>query len=531
VLAPSVPLEYGRPVEAGRGEARLAELIAALSLATDLGMGQPLEQALRYCVLAVELGRRLGCEPATLSDVYYLSLLEHVGCTATAPEMAEWHGGDELAYRERAVVLGHASMREYLGDVVRREGAGRPLPSRAWQVVGNVVGGMKRFEVLVALQCEGADRLAERLGTSDQVRHGLRHFYARWDGKGAPRGIAGDDISLAQRIVTVAHDAVAHARLDGVAVALEVVERRRGGAYDPAVCDALLSDPGSLKQDAVEGDVWERALDAEPEPVRTIAEAELDSVARSLADFADLKTPFLMGHSQRVGVLAAAAARELACPAELVASVGRAGFLHDLGRLGVPNGIWCKPGELTTSERERVRLHPYFTERILARASALAPYSLAAAAHHERLDGSGYHRGIAAPQLPLEARLLCVADAYDAMTHERPHRPALDAERVRSELAAEVETGRQDRRAVDAVLAAGHAQPLLGRRHWPAGLSDREVEVLALLARGKTRKEIAAELVIAPKTVGRHVENIYAKTGLSTRAGAALFASEHGLLD
>jgi HD-GYP domain-containing protein (c-di-GMP phosphodiesterase class II) len=512
------------------GEARLAELIAALSLATDLGMGQPLEQALRCCELAMELGRRLECDRETLVDVYYLALLEHVGCTATAPEMAAWHGGDELAYRERAIVLAHASAAEYVGDLVRNEAVDRPLATRARRVAENVLSGYKRFQILVALQCEAADRLAGRLGMNEGVQQALAHFYARWDGKGIP-GVAGDDISLAQRVVTVAYDAVAFARLDGETAALNVVARRRGSAYDPAVCDALLYDAEPLTRGTAAGDAWELALAAEPEPVRTVTQALLDSVASGLADMADLKAPFLIGHSQRVGELAAAAAGELGCPAEVVTSVRRAGLLHDLGRLGIPNGIWCKPGELSTSELERVRLHPYFTERILYRAAALAPDALIAAAHHERLDGSGYHRGVAAPQLPLEARVLCAADAYDAMTHERPHRPPFDAERVRTELAAEVEAGRLDRRAVDAVLAAAHAEPLRGRRHWPAGLSDREVEVLALLARGKTKKEIAARLVIAPKTVGRHVENIYAKTGVSTRVGAALFASEHGLLD
>ena len=512
------------------GEPRLAELIAALSLATDLGMGQPLEQALRCCELAMELGRRLECDRKTLVDVYYLALLEHVGCTATAPEMAAWHGGDELAYRERAIVLAHASAAEYVGDLVRNEAVDQSLPTRARRVAENVLGGKKRFQTLVALQCEAADRLAGRLGMNEGVRGGLAHFYARWDGKGMP-GVAGHDISLTQRVVTVACDAVAFARLEGETAALDLIARRRGSAYDPDVCDALLSDAEPLTRGTAAGDAWERLLAAEPEPVRTVTEAQLDSVASGLADMADLKAPFLIGHSQRVGELAAAAARGLGCPAEVVASVRRAGLLHDLGRLGIPNGIWCKPGELSTSELERVRLHPYFTERILARAAALAPDALIAAAHHERLDGSGYHRGVAAPQLPLEARVLCAADAFDAMTHERPHRPAFDAERVRTELAAEVEAGRLDRRAVDAVLTAAHAEPLRGRRHWPAGLSDREVEVLALLARGKTKKEIAARLVIAPKTVGRHVENIYAKTGVSTRAGAALFASEHGLLD
>ena len=366
---------------------------------------------------------------------------------------------------------------------------------------------------------------------TEGVTEGLDHFYERWDGKGAPSGLAGEHVSLAQRVVTVAHDAVVNGRLGGLPSALELVRRRRGGAYDPAVCDALLSDYESLlRADEDAGDVWARVLEAEPEPHRTVGEAELEAVVRAFADFADLKAPFLMGHSQAVAELAAIAAGTLGSSREEVVAVRRAGLLHDLGRLGVPNGVWEKPGTLTSPERERVRLHPYYSERILARTSILAPLAVCAACHHERLDGSGYHRGVAASQLTLEARVLAAADVYDAMTHERPYRPPASPSRARAELRAEVERGCLDQRAANAVLEAAGARPVRVPEAWPAGLSDREVEVLRLLAQGKTNREIAAELVIAVKTVGHHVEHIYAKAGVATRAGAALFASERELL-
>jgi HD-GYP domain-containing protein (c-di-GMP phosphodiesterase class II) len=519
-------------VSASSREARLAELMTALSLATDLGMGQPLEQALRYCLLALELGRRIGCDARALSDVYYLALLEHVGCTATAAEMAAWNGGDELAFRSRAIVLTHASTGEFVRHLARHLGEGLPRARRARLLAAGLAAGGRRFERLVALQCEGAARLADRLGMTEGVREGLGHYYERWDGKGAPGGLAGDQISLAQRVVIVAHDAVTVARVSGVPSALELIGRRRGGAYDPTVCDALLADAESLLRadDEDAGDAWTRVQEAEPEPQRVVREAELDDVARAFADFADLKAPFLVGHSQAVAELAAAGAGSLGLSREGAIAVRRAGLLHDLGRLGVPNGVWEKPGTLTSSERERVRLHPYYTERILARTATLAPLAVCAACHHERLDGSGYHRGVGASQLAPEARLLAAADVYDAMTHDRPHRSALDPSRARAELRAEVEHGRLDQRAVNAVLEAAGARPVRVREAWPAGLSDREVEVLRLLARGKTNRQIAADLVIAEKTVGRHVENIYAKAGIGTRAGAALFASEHELL-
>jgi HD-GYP domain-containing protein (c-di-GMP phosphodiesterase class II) len=505
--------------------------MTAVSLATDLGMGQPLEQALQVCLLGLELGRRLGCEPAALSDIYYVGLLQHLGCTGTAAEVAAWNVGDDLAFRSWGITLTHASPGEFLGQFARRVGEGNSVGRRVSLVAAGLAAGNKRFARLVALQCEAASCLADRLQMGDGVRQGLAHFYERWDGKGSPAGLAGEDVALAQRIVAVAHDAVVHARLQGSDGALEIVRGRRSRNYDPAVCDALLSDSGAWLDEARSGDAAEKVLGAEPEPLRTLSSSELDDAVRALGDFADLKAPFLLGHSRGVAELAASAAVGLGCGAEVVSAVRRAGHLHDLGRVGVPNGIWQKRGALDSSERERVRLHSYYTERVLARPAVLAPVAVTAAGHHERLDGSGYHRGVGASQLSIEARLLAAADSYEAMTHARPYRPPLDVNEARSELRAEVEKGQLDQRIVNAVLEAAGEQPVRVRDAWPAGLSDREVEVLRLVARGKTNREIAETLVIAQKTVGRHVENIYAKLGVSTRAGSALFAAEHELLD
>ncbi|MER3486549.1 MAG: metal-dependent phosphohydrolase, partial [Chloroflexota bacterium] len=215
--------------------------------------------------------------------------------------------------------------------------------------------------------------------------------------------------------------------------------------------------------------------------------------------------------------------------AECVAT-RRAALLHDLGRLGVPNGIWEKPGPLTAAEWERVRLHPYLTERILSRCTALAPLAILAGSHHERLDGSGYHRGIPASLLPPSARILAAADSYQAMTQARPYRPAYSAEAAAQQLQGEADAGKLDRQAVQAVLeVAGHIVTPV-RPVWPAGLSDREVEVLRLITTGLSNREVAHRLKISPKTVGHHVEHIYNKIGVSTRAGAALFALQHDLL-
>jgi HD-GYP domain-containing protein (c-di-GMP phosphodiesterase class II) len=205
-------------------------------------------------------------------------------------------------------------------------------------------------------------------------------------------------------------------------------------------------------------------------------------------------------------------------------------MLHDVGRTAISGGIWAKPGPLTEREWERVRMHSYYTERVLARPATLARLGTIAALHHERLDGSGYHRGSRADLLSPAARILAAADVYHAMTETRPHRPALSPENAAEELQREVRAGRLDSEAARAVLAAAGHRVHKVRHESVAGLSEREVEVLRLIARGHSMKEVAQLLIISQKTVDHHIQHIYTKIGVSTRAAATLFAMQHDLL-
>lgn len=487
-------------------------------------MGQPLEQALRTCLIALALGERLKLTEAELGEVYYVALLRFLGCSADAHEWAEMVGGDDIAVRAAiAPVLG-GRPNEFAGRVMPAVGRGRSPLQRARLVAGMMTAGRSRGREGLVAHCELAENLAQRLGLPAAVRAGLGAAFEQWNGAGLPKRLRGDAIPLPARIVFVARDLEIVQRDAGPSAATEAVRARRGRAYDPAVAEAFIAAPAQVLGAADVPSVWDEVLSHEPEPRPWIPESRLDEVLSVFADFADLKAPFTAGHSREVARLAAAAGGAEA------ANLRRAALLHDLGRSSVPNGIWEKPGPLSDGEWERVRLHPYYSERIAGRVTALKALAPLAGLHHERLDGSGYHRGCTRGEIPKPARILAAADAYQAMTQHRPHRPAHAPEQAAAELERMATAGLLDREAVHAVLtAAGHAIAK-ARTGWPAGLSEREVEVLRLICRGDTKKEVAQALFISASTVDHHVRHIYDKAGVQTRAGATLFALEHDLL-
>ena len=329
------------------------------------------------------------------------------------------------------------------------------------------------------------------------------------------------------RIVHVARDATFQRMVAGPAVAARIVRSRGGHAFDPAVATCLADDAGAIFAGLAEGSAWDRVLAAEPAPGLTLEGAAIDRALSAMGDFADLASPYLVGHSAGVAEWRARRPSTAAPRGSTRRRVRRAALVHDLGRVAIPLRIWHKPGPLAPDEWERVRLHAYHSERVLARSPFLAALASVATAHHERLDGSGYHRGAAAGALPLAARLLAAADAYCAMTEPRPHREPLSPDEAAETLGREASAGRLDVTAVAAVLeAAGQPVPPMER---PAGLTEREAQVVGLLARGLQTKQVARALGISAKTADRHIQNAYAKIGVSTRAAAALFAMEHGL--
>ena len=361
------------------------------------------------------------------------------------------------------------------------------------------------------------------------MRDGLYQTFERWDGRGVPAEAKGSEILLPARLVNLADVVEVYQRNGGIDAAIAVARERSGTQFDPQLVDLFCAEAPTLFDGLDAVTTWTAVIEAEPALAIVLSDEGLDSALEAIADFTDVKSPWTIGHSRGVADLAGAAATIAGLQDADATLVRRAGLLHDLGRLGVSNSIWDKRGPLTAAELERVRLHPYLTERMLASSAALSELGAIAVQHHERLDGSGYPRGLSGNAIAPAGRILAAADAYHAMTEPRPHRDARTAVEAATELRAGVRQGLFDSDAADAVLrAAGH--PARRRREWPAGLTSREVEVLRLLVRGLSNKEIAEQLVISRKTAGSHVEHIYAKIGVSNRARASLFAMKHGLM-
>lgn len=523
-----MPTTRGRS-DGSSGRLPLAQVLVSISLATDLGTGQPLEHAWRTCLLAQELAQRSGVAADRLSDVYYLALLRFVGCTADSSPTARQVGGDDIGFVAHMAPALMGSRGEQLRALVQGTARGETsvngLLTRA-----RMVADLHGAERAIRSHCEAAQLLSVRLGVGAGVTDALGHAFERWDGRGIPGEVSEAAVPAPVRVVVVARDLdlwITHAGLD---TALEVLARRAGHAYDPAVVAAFTADPNAVLAAVTTEDTWQAVIDAEPRPPLEVRADELTVMLGAFADFADLKSPWLRGHSRAVAEMARDAARVMGLDSEETTELLHAGLVHDLGRVGVPSGIWDKPGPLTTSEWEKVRLHPYLTERVLSRSSALAPLARLAARHHERADGSGYHRGATAPEVGPTAQVLAVADHYRSLTEARPYRSAYTPADAATRLRADASAGLFGEPFVEAVLeAAGHPTP-----HWsltnPAGLTDREVDVLQRIAVGLSNRQVAEALGISAKTVGAHVEHIYAKAGISTRAGAALFAMEHHLL-
>ena len=506
---------------------RLAELMGALSIATDLGMGQPLEFALHSCVVALRLGEQLGLDVQDLRAVYYQSLLRYIGCNFETRLLAAVFG-DELLLRKDFIHVDTTSFDFFrqMTAAIRSSHETLPPVQVLWSITRGFVEAARFSKEFYESHCEIAERLAERLGFETTIATAIKQVYARWDGKGVPN-IKGEAIAPGMLIVSLAQDAVYAFQLGGTDAALNLVRQRKGSLYAPKHVEVFSHHAEELLAGSDLN--WAGVMDLEPGVHKVLSESEFDTACEVIADFTDLKSPYLLGHSPGVARVALSVARQFGLPEADILQIRRVGLLHDIGRVGVSAGIWGKQTPLSERDWEAIRLHPYHTERILARSPVLNAIGQIASMHHERLDGSGYHRGATSPILKSMARIVAVADVYQALTEPRPYRPALSAEEASIVVVNEARANRLDGDVVNSLLAAVGQLPS-PRKIFPGGLSEREVEVVRLVARGQSIKEIAQSLTITPKTADSHIQHIYNKIGVNTRAGATLYALENRLL-
>ena len=438
--------------------------MALLSLGTDLGLGQPMEHVMRQCLIALRLADHLRLDESDRAVVYYSGLLAWVGCHTDAYEQAKWFGDDITLKHDVAVDgAGPAWLLSHLG-------AGRPVFERARVVFAFLGDGVRNMRHMLTNHYLATDALAARLELGDDVRASLKQTFERWDGRG-PLRQKGKQIHLTSRLVNLADVVEVVHRIRGVDAAVSIARARSGQHFDPDIVELFCANAGEVLGDLDATSCWDNVIAAEPALAVVVTEEKFDAALEAIADFADLKSPWRIGHARGVAELAGDAAPELGLPER---DVRRAALVQDLGHLGIPNSIWDKRGPLTQPEQERLRLHPYLAERMLASSPVLAPLAALAVQHHERLDGSGYPRGISGEAITPAGRVLAAADVYQAMIEPRPYRPSRTRDEAAGQLRAMVSAGRLDGAAVDAVLRAARpsrASPprVAGRTHGARG--------------------------------------------------------------
>ena len=423
---------------------KLSSILSGLSYALDLTEGQPRGHASRSCLIGMRIGRTLGLSETDQSDLFYALLLKDAGCSSNSARVFQLFGGDDQAAKQGAWLRDWRKLREqfaYVLDYV--EPSGR-IFERFRRLVVLAAKGPASRRMLFEVRCDRGAAIARTLGFSPATAQAIRCMDEHWDGGGYPDGLRRDAIPLLARIIGLAQVAEIFASDQGPTRAASVARQRRGSWFDPQVVDAFLSIAGDthLWETCGSSNLEASVARSEPEGREVAADdRRLDDIATAFAWVIDAKSPFTYHHSERVADFATAIGRRLGLNGYEVVRLRRAGLLHDIGKLSVPNRILDKPGKLTPREWEVVLLHPYYTYQILERVPVFGELAFDASAHHERLDGRGYYRNLSAEQLSPTARILAVADQLDALSAERPYRGKLPRERVIAILREERGTG------------------------------------------------------------------------------------------
>jgi HD-GYP domain-containing protein (c-di-GMP phosphodiesterase class II) len=453
----------------GEGEIHLSEVVAGLSYALDLTEGEPRGHATRSCVIGMRIAEEIGLDPAARSDLFYALLIKDAGCSANSSRMAALFGADDLLAKRTSKRVDWARALPAAIWALRTTGRGGSLRSRVGRLSA-LRGEQEITRMLMQARCDRGAEIARLLGLSDRTAEAIRALDEHWDGRGQPRGLRGEAIPLAARILCLAQTVEVFHAIGGLADALRVARSRRGTWFDPALVDALHAtarDPRFWSElPLADVTAWEPRGH-----VLSVDETRLDGIAEAFAGVIDAKSPWTYRHSDRTCVIAMSLAAMLGASDPAVAEIRRAALLHDVGKLAISNRILDKPGGLTEAEFARVRQHPAITAQVLGRVPGFDRLVPLASAHHERLDGRGYPDGLAGDQLTTPMRVLAVADVYEALTAERPYRAAMTSAQALAVMRRDV-PGRLDGEvfaALEALLrdgpgVAAQAERLLPQR-------------------------------------------------------------------
>ena len=405
----------------------LSEVLAALSHALDLTEGQPAGHTVRTCIVGMRMADELNLPSPARASLYNALLLKDAGCSSNASRMSALFCSDD---RQVKPFMKMGDWQNRIGLAIRTGRAvapGRSLVER----IGFFAGIARTKDVtktLIQIRCERGESIALNLGFSPETATAIRHLDEHWNGRGFPDGLSGDGIPILSRIALLAQTVEVFHNERGVGAAMSVASARNQKWFDPALVKVV----HSWKKDARWWkslrlpDVTDVAVRLEPPLDHRMLDGDgLDQVAQAFAEIIDAKSPYTFQHSTRVAEFAEAIAMELGYDTHAVKRLKRAALLHDIGKLGVSSQILEKPGALTKRERTEVERHPMYTWEILRRVGAFAEFARTAALHHERLDGSGYPWQLKADQLDGPARILCVADVYEALSADRPYRPGM----------------------------------------------------------------------------------------------------------
>ena len=462
-------------MSSGAGQIRLSAVIGALSYALDVTEGEPTGHAVRTCKIGMRIAEAIGLGARARSQLFYALLLKDAGCSANSAKMAALFGADDHAAKRTSKRIDWSGRLPAFVWSLRTVAPGGSLRARLERLLA-IKGEGEVTRALMQARCERGAEIALMLGFERPTAEAVRALDEHWDGGGQPRGLAGQEIPLLGRVLCLAQTVEIFSAAGGAGAAWRMARRRRGGWFDPALVDAL----GTFREDA---EFWSSLADDdvmgwEPPDRRVAAdEGRLEQIAYGFAAIVDAKSPWTYRHSDRACAIVTGICRVLGPHAGTLRDLRRAALLHDVGKLSISNRILDKPGPLTPAEFARVREHPLVTERILARVPGCEHIAATAAAHHERLDGRGYPRGLAAAQLTMAARVLAVADVYEALTSQRPYRRALSSDDALALMRADV-PARLDPDAYEAlegalVAGGGPRFPAAASRKAPADRSGR----------------------------------------------------------